>query len=145
MHFAIVCVSLLFFMHAFTYRSIVQWLCVLTSFDTEQDCSFNDFLYLCGDSVTSLSAFPSGFSSLLKFSRWPTCLKPLWCPSVTFHFIATSTHAVLSCFCCLKNEIIQAGKLLKSAVFFFFFFFWPVLCFYATLIEHYEEWNWKLQ
>lgn len=38
--------------------------------DTEQDCSFNDFLYLHSDSVTQLTWVPSDFWTLSDSPRW---------------------------------------------------------------------------
>jgi len=75
-------------------RSTSQCVCSYP-FHTEQDCSFNDFLYLCGDSITKLTAFPSGFWSFLEFFGRSQCPNFFWCRSVTFHFIATSTPAAL--------------------------------------------------
>lgn len=58
---------------------------------TEKCCTFNDFVYLCGDSVTQLAGSPSDFRS-----PSPWCWR--WRPSrrrrrMTSHFIATSARA----------------------------------------------------
>lgn len=84
--------------------------CVHHLFNTEQDYSFNELLYLCGNSDTRLTVFPSDVWTFLKLHRWFQCPRRLSMPQFDISFYSDKESCCALLPLSVENEIIKVKK-----------------------------------